>query len=147
MDLAEAEDGTLWAAMDRHGLARITPDGEATWYDAMEDSNGAVYSVLIDGDGAIWIGGRSRSGGLNRLVDGELEHVSLPAPKLGQPPFVRRLSEALDGGIFVMTGRHGVFHLRQGVVTSWGRAKAPGALSTYCSLERPDGTVSSGSHA
>jgi PAS domain S-box-containing protein len=138
MDLVEAKDGTIWAAMDRHGLARITPAGDVDWHRPPAGPSGAVYTVIIDSEDTLWIGGGD---GLGRMVDDRFEPVPLPVRSNGHIPFVRRLSTASDGGIYIMTGRDGVFHLLDGVFRTWDKSSSPGGLSAYCALERPDGTT------
>jgi PAS domain S-box-containing protein len=71
--VAATADGTLWAAMGRHGLARRPPGGRfellvgaaaATW----NLPDGELYELHLDGEGTLWVG--SIGGGLARLCAG-----------------------------------------------------------------------------
>jgi ligand-binding sensor domain-containing protein len=138
MDLAQAPDGTVWAAAGLHGLMRLDPDGAVAWQPPRDGPENAVYAVMPVTDGTVWVGGND---GLGRLVGDRFEAVPLPDNAGDRKPFVRRLTPAADGGFYVMTGRGGVAHRRAGVWRSWPAADTPGGSSTYCALERPDGAV------
>jgi len=138
MDMVEDRDGVVWVALDRHGLARMTPDGKIVQLRPPMGPPNETFSVLIDDEGTLWVGGYD---GLGRLVDGRYERVELPGTRGGRQPLVRRLAASSDGGIYAASGVNGVHYVDEGVLRSWTEAPVPGALRTYCVLERPTGAV------
>jgi len=138
MDMAEADDGSVWVALDRYGLARLTADDEIIRRLPPYGPPGSVFSVLAAEDGTLWVGG---DGGLGRIVGDRFESVELPVTSGGRQPFIRRLIAESGGGVYAASGINGVHLWRDGVVRSWMEAPTPGALATYCVLERPDGSV------
>ncbi|MEW5977549.1 MAG: two-component regulator propeller domain-containing protein [Acidobacteriota bacterium] len=88
--MAEAPDGSLWAAIDRAGVARIHPDGKQVEVFLNLDTSPRVRSrsLAIGVDGTIWVGaleGLFRS----RLTAGRhrFERVSVPGGTFSEEPF------------------------------------------------------------
>ena len=88
-DMAEDGAGGLWLAADTRGLGRFSADRRLSWYGAEQGLEGAVTSVLPDGDGGLWVG--TERGVLRK--EGQ-RFVRLE----GSPTFhTRRLVRGLDG--------------------------------------------------
>lgn len=110
------KDGTVWIGTKEHGLYNLHPLGENTFTvrhymcdkkNAYTLSSNAIYSLLEDSRGRIWVG--SFGGGLNLLVhDGDDVRFIHGGNELKNYPVnygkkVRCLSESSDGVLMVGT--------------------------------------------
>lgn len=143
MDLHEDENGTIWMAVDRHGLARLAPDGRQTWFRAEQGLDSQVYAVHRDRQGTLWAGALA---GLYRLEDGTfVKHPLRPLDRGRHSPFVRRIVEDEDGTLFVVTGSAGVYALQDSVMTCWrwqgDLARGLYNAGFYTALRGPGGSL------
>ena len=134
MDLAEAEDGTLWIAAAGLGVGELRPDQSLLWHRLPGRHIAAAVCPEPPSrtDPAGVLVGTSL--GLLRLRGGRFEELEAPAPQFG----VRRLELASDGSLFVSTGARGL--LRRGADGAWTHWSPPGEQTTgaFGALERDE---------
>lgn len=116
--VAQTADGTLWAAMGRHGLARRVADGRFELLDGERRSawnapDGEIYDLQVDRRGELWVG--SIGGGLARLCAGctrfqrYLHAADQPDSLPGNE--VTSVLDVADGSIWVGTRHAGAARL------------------------------------
>ncbi len=105
--LAEAADGQIWLGTALQGLSRFDPVQQRFEHFRHEPGragslpDNSVQALLLDRQGALWIGGL---GGLTRKAPDSDRFERIPLPGLGPAPaIVLRLRQAEDGQIWLGT--------------------------------------------
>ncbi|MCV2370353.1 ligand-binding sensor domain-containing protein [Roseateles oligotrophus] len=103
--LAEDADGAIWVATLGAGLHRFDPVAKSFRHfrQATGLPDDRVQSLLVDGQGTLWVGGWT---GLSRRLKGSDRFESIKGPDamlVGQ--LVQSLFQAADGRLWVGTGR------------------------------------------
>jgi signal transduction histidine kinase len=68
-------------------------------------------------DKTLWLGG---TGGLWRLVGGNMARVEIPKPASDQIHFLQAITQDRRGGMWVSFGRHGLYRVADGIWTPYG---------------------------
>ncbi|HHN75463.1 MAG TPA: PAS domain-containing protein, partial [Acidobacteria bacterium] len=144
LDLAPAEDGSFYVAVNWLGLAHVSGD-QVRWIslDAGEPAaEQAVTAIEPAGDGGYYLA-TSRGLGWWHPVRG-FRPIDLGSAR----PGIRALHRG-PGGLWVMTSHHGIYLLGPGDAPPqhWLAASDDRANSTFCVLERGRGRVLVGTAA
>jgi diguanylate cyclase (GGDEF)-like protein len=128
--------GTVWAASERDGLARLA-GGRWTLYRTREGlKSDWVTAVLPDTGGVLWIGTRN---GVSRMRDGRIE--PLPAPAGMGEPSVSDLVRDPSGALWIGTASDGLLRYRDGRYERVGQAGGLAGAQVSSLLAEADGTV------
>ena len=141
--VAETADGSLWVGTTGGGLYRGTLEGFTIFGDERIRFYATVESVLATRDGSLWWGG---SGALFQWKEGKLaaSYTRTNQPWLGDVA-VTALCEDLKGGLWIGTGRGGLWHFRDGEFNPFADRVARGAVTSLA--QEADGTLWLGSVA
>lgn len=119
------DDGAVWITAgdflpsSRFGLYRVAK-GQVETRKAPGPLLGFAYRSP---DKTVWFGGPA---GLWHLVKGILHRVELPKEMADQAVYLQTSTQDRAGGMWISFGRHGLYHLVEGVWTSYGgRADLP----------------------
>jgi signal transduction histidine kinase/ligand-binding sensor domain-containing protein len=114
-------------APDDHGAVWVTAGDNANPSHLCHVTTGQVELRKLPGsliaftyrspDKTLWLGG---TGGLWRLVGGNVVRVEIPKPASDQIHFLQAITEDRRGGMWVSFGRHGLYRLADGVWTPYG---------------------------
>ncbi len=135
MDMQEDRFGNLWIAVDRRGLARLTPHGQLRWFGEENGLKGGVFALHIDSSGTVWAG---TAYGLYRQTERGFETITLPIKVSPTNPFIRRLEAAPDGPLYIATSHHGVFKLQEGSFTQYLPVNDQSGSNVYTCLPLPN---------
>ncbi|MGQ0720538.1 MAG: two-component regulator propeller domain-containing protein [Candidatus Eiseniibacteriota bacterium] len=141
LDIAEAEDGTLWLAAAWLGLVELPASGRFVAH-AVAGENEPIFAVARDGRGRLWAGAKYpwlREHGVWKEV-----HLPTDEPKVA---YVRRLVADRRGDMLVATDGSGAFRVRDDGIEHWYSRDDQSANSTYTVFEDAGGTVWVGSLA
>ena len=138
MDLAEDDDGVLWAATGYLGLGRLGPDGLEIVLDREASGGllGTLASIAPVGSG-MWLGSDR---GLFWFEEGVLTPVPL-TPEDGEPTSVRRVVRDGADSVLVATIKKGLFSIDEDhTVRRWTHSDFA-VYSTFTVLRHSDGTI------
>ncbi|MET0808059.1 MAG: two-component regulator propeller domain-containing protein, partial [Pseudoxanthomonas sp.] len=107
----EDRDGNLWVGTTSGGLHRFRDGGFTTYAKEEGLAGDQAYSVLEDRAGDVWV---STSEGLNRLRDGQIEHIRVE--EQGWDTWALR-ERRWDSNLLVGTSNTGVLELKEGRLT------------------------------
>ena len=138
IDIEEDDTGTLWLACNRFGLGRLDVDERISWYGEDDGLSGAVYAVLLDRAGRMWVG--THRGLFQRTANG-FDQIDLWDPTLSHIHAVRRVSEGPDGAIYVATRGRGVYRLLGDEILNWTDSGGLGGDNCYCVSPLPGGAI------
>jgi len=131
-------NGNVWSVIqDRHGVVWA-----GTW-DGLYELDGGKFSGLSDGQtigwqvlamyedtpGNLWLG-QQAFGGITRLRNAERDVVNIPGTSANLD--VRTFMEDHDGNLWVGTSEDGLYRIKNGKVTHFGRKDGLGSDSIWC---------------
>jgi ligand-binding sensor domain-containing protein/signal transduction histidine kinase len=131
-------NGNVWSVVeDRHGIVWA-----GTW-DGLYELDGGKFSGLSDGQtigwqvlamyedaaGNLWLG-QQAFGGITRLRNAERDVVKIPGTSANLD--VRTFMEDHDGNLWVGTSEDGLYRIKNGNVTHFGRKDGLGSDSIWC---------------
>jgi ligand-binding sensor domain-containing protein/signal transduction histidine kinase len=128
---AEGSDGTIWIGEEKGWLSRLRK-GHVTAFHDQVSKDYAIYAILEDHQGNLWIG--TNGAGIARFHDGRFEHLSA-ATGLPQDTVIA-MTEDRDGTLWIGTDGAGVQRLRDGKITTY--AKKDGLLSDFVTSIQAD---------
>ncbi len=112
LDLAQDDQGYLWAAVHSRGLARINESGDIGWYHPGGNSILAVTSVMEDSRGRLWV---TTGSDIYLKTDHGFRKIGITVPEGIQGDIgMRKIFEGSDGTIYVATQKSGICSIRQG---------------------------------
>ena len=108
-ELLEDREGNIWVATALNGLGMFREDRVEVVNAAAGLSEGAVLSVIEDSNDTVWLG--NRRGGVDRIINGAIEHHELPGG--AGPMQVSVLYEDRDGRFWAAAVNGPVFRWRE----------------------------------
>lgn len=119
---AQISDGTLYAAVNRNGIAAIRTGEAVRLLDLPDDWRRLeLRSMLVDPDDSIWVGAW---GGLYKINNDEL--VSFPHQEAFAGLLIQHLAFDHNGGLWVATAQNGVFYLKGEEIRNYTTAQGLG---------------------
>ncbi|MCP3980306.1 MAG: response regulator [bacterium] len=138
LELAEDPHGSIWAAVEGRGLARIDDLGRVDWRYDLPDS---IWSVAVDDDGVVWTVSIQ---GVHGLRGDRFELLETPA-ELPEAR-IRRVTPIGDS-LYLATSGAGLWRLQHGRWSHWHGEGNVEIDNVYSVLEHRDGGVVLGTGA
>jgi signal transduction histidine kinase/ligand-binding sensor domain-containing protein len=139
--IAPANDGSLWAGMNKRGrdmgLQHLVHSQWKAWVTAgFDSSNLTVVSLLMDRQGALWIGTADQ--GIYRIYHDKLEHFQSTDGLSSD--YVVKLYEDREGNIWAATAK-GIDRFRDRQVITYSAAEGLCTSEVDSALVARDGTL------
>jgi diguanylate cyclase (GGDEF)-like protein len=137
--LVADEDGALWIAFDRHGIARLYR-GKLDFYDASHGlpSDRCAHALFEDREGSLWIG--FLDAGAAQFRSGKFSVFGTPEGISGN--YDGNVLQAHDGTMWIGADDKGLDHLlADGRVEVWGPHNGLPNQAVYSMLQTRDGDL------
>ena len=141
--LAIGADDSLWLG-STDGLCRFR-DGRFSFFlrEEMAPQSGlsGIDGMAVDPSGALWLGNAHEGGvgGLTRFENGVLTRPGIPGLDTHLP--VAKLMPDRQGALWVATGKHGIYRVRNGKAQHFGSADGLTSDTTAGLFEDREGNV------
>jgi len=138
--LAVGRDHSLWVGMDTQDGVGLERFRDGVWktlvFPQAYGAKVAVSSLLVDRDGALWVGTQER--GIYRIVDGKADHLDNNDGLSGNG--VTSLFQDQEGSIWVATSK-GIDCFHDLPIVTISRREGLYADAAQSVLSAPDGTI------
>ncbi|MGH7971208.1 MAG: two-component regulator propeller domain-containing protein, partial [Limisphaerales bacterium] len=140
-------NGHIWSVLrDRQGVVWVgTWDGlfrgEHGQFIRVSDDvtiGGSVTALYEDSQGTLWVG-QQTLGGLARWQNGRPTAVTIPGTAASRD--VRALAEDSEGALWIGTNGDGLYRLKAGQFTRFGKAQGLGSETIWSLLADGEGTI------
>lgn len=104
-DFSKDRENNVWMSVSKLGIAKLTPDGEITFFNEKQGLNLKINSVLVDNNDRLWVGTQN---GLFYMENNTFVEKNIPDLKKQS---IRRIIQGNENAIYVLTYSKGIFRL------------------------------------